>query len=113
MSESQRRIVTSTYRVSTSKQDAFLELLRGCEKTMREEELVTVRPFVRMRSLVDSSLIIELFEWVDPDAFGRAQENPKVLAWWGQYEAIWEDGGFGLDAVPEAAMPWAQYEPLP
>lgn len=112
MSEAPGRIVTATYRVAVERQPEFLELLRGCEATMRQEGLVTGRTFVRMRSAVDPELLVELFEWVDATAFDRAQENPRVLQWWGQYEAAWKDGGFGLDQVPEAAMPWAQYEPV-
>ena len=107
------RIVTATYKVEPAKQAAFVRLLTGCEQTMRDESLVTGRAFLRMRSVSDPSLIVELFEWADLQAFDRAQENPKVLAWWGQYEAMWLEGGFGMNVIPETSVPWAQYEPLP
>ncbi len=112
MKEAHSRIVTATYRVATDRQAEFLVLARGCEETMRSEALITDRQFIRMRSIEDPEILVEVFEWVDATAFDRAQENPRVLAWWGQYESVWKDGGFGMNAVPESAMPWAQYVPV-
>lgn len=112
MDQTRSRIVTATYRVSTERQAEFVELLQRCESTLREEGLVTGRSFLRMRSLEDPEALIELFEWVDEEAFGRAQENPRVLAWWGQFEEVWKEGGFGVSAIPESNMPWAQYQPI-
>lgn len=113
MDQAQHRIVTATYRVSTDRQAEFIQLLRQCEHTLREERLVTDRSFLRMRSLADPEALIELFEWVDEEAFDRAQQNPRVLAWWGQFEGLWKEGGFAVSAIPESNSPWAQYESIP
>ncbi len=106
------QFTTATYRVEVDKQNDFLDLLRGAEATMRTEGLITARPIFRMRSLTDPELILEIFEWVDAEAFGRAQQDPKILEWWGKYEATWKAGGFGLCEFPEAQQPWARYEAL-
>ena len=109
MSNQQGRIVVATYRVAKERQPEFLDLLKGCESTMHKEGLITERKFVRMRSIEDPEIIIEVFEWVDSGAFERAQKNERVLAWWGRYESLWKDGGFEMTAVPEAGVRWAQY----
>lgn len=106
------QFTTATYRVAVEKQEEFLQLLKGAEETMRAEGLITERPVFRMRSLEDPELLLEIFEWVDSEAFGRAQENPRVLSWWGKFEATWKEGGFGLSRFPEADRPWAQFESI-
>jgi hypothetical protein len=106
------QIVTATYKVALKNQAAFLKLLHGCEATMRSEGLITTRPVTRMRSKVDPTMLVEILEWVDDTAFGRAQKNPRVLQWWGKYEALWERGGFGMSEIPETKQPWAQYQAL-
>ncbi len=103
---------TATYRVAVEKQDAFIELLRGAERTMREEGLITPKPVFRMRSRAESELLLEIFEWVDSGAFERAQQNPRILEWWQKFEATWKEGGFGLSRFPEAEQPWAQLEAI-
>ena len=106
------QIVTATYQVAPERQADFLELLHGCEATMRSEGLITTRPIIRMRSKADPAMLVEIMEWVDDTAFDRAQKNPLVLQWWGQYEALWERGGFGMGDIPESKQPWAQYQAL-
>lgn len=106
------QFVTATYQVALQHQADFLELLYGCEATMRSEGLITERPVIRMRSKVDPTMLVEILEWVDDTAFVRAQKNPRVLQWWGKYEALWERGGFGMSELPETAQPWAQYQAL-
>ena len=94
------------------KQEAFVELLKGAEAAMREAELITGTPIVRMRSLKNPELLLEVFEWVDSGAFGRARNDPRILEWWGKFEATWEEGGFGLSCFPEADLPWAQFQSM-
>lgn len=107
-----RRFVTATYEVDPDRQPGFLTLLRECESAMREQGLITDRPILRMRSLKESDLILEIFEWSDEGAFERAQETPAVLEYWGRYESVWTSGGWGIARFPEASEAWAQFEPL-
>lgn len=107
-----RRFVTATYEVDPGRQPEFMALLRECEDVMRAEGLITERPAVRMRSLGEPALMLEIFEWTDDRAFDRAQENPKVLDYWGRYEATWTSGGWGISRFPEASTGWAQFESL-
>ena len=106
------QLVTATYRVALERQADFLELMRTCERVMLDEGLITRRPFIRMRSKVDPTILIEIFEWLDATSFGKAQQNASVLEMWRNYEAAWLEGGFGLDQVPEASQPWAQFDPV-
>ncbi len=54
-------------------------------------------------------MLLEVFEWVDDQAFERAQQNPQALECWGGFESLWIDGGFGVERFPEAKLPWAQF----
>ncbi len=101
--------VTATYRVKQENQDAFKKLMQEAEEVMRAEQLITSQPVFRMQSLINPEYIIEVFEWVDEEAFNKAMQNPQVLSIWGQYQNIWEDGGFGMQQIPESAESWAQY----
>ncbi len=107
-----RQYTLATYRVAKEKQEDFVALLKGAEMEMREVGLITSRPVIRMRSLADQQLLLEVFEWVDSNAFERAQRDPRIVAWWQKYEATWLEGGFGLGQFPEAAQAWAQFEPI-
>ncbi len=107
-----RRFTTATYRVAVERQKTFLQLLKGAEEEMRQTELITDRAALRMRSMEDLTLLLEIFEWADSGAFERAQKDPRILEWWGKFEAIWEEGGFGLSRFPETNLPWAQFEPI-
>jgi len=108
----QSQFVTATYQVKQEHQDAFILLMKEAEQVMRQEQLITAQPIFRMRSLKNPEFIMEVFEWVDEQAFEQAQQNPKILAVWGKYQSIWEAGGFGVDRIPEAGMPWAQYSSI-
>lgn len=104
-----RRIVTATYRVTVDQHPEFLERLKSCEETLRSEGFVTSREFLRMSSILDPEVIVEIFEWVDAKAFERAQKNPAIIKCWKHLEEVWKDGGFGLALVPESTQFWAQY----
>ena len=112
MKTESRRYTTATYRVAEEKQEKFVELLKGAERSMRREGLITTREVLRMRSLAEPELLLVVFEWVDSTAFERAQQNSHILEWWGKFEATWKEGGFGLAQFPEAGQPWAQFETI-
>ncbi len=107
-----KQFVTATYQVKEDKQDGFINLMKQAETIMREEKLISSNPVFRMRSLTNPELLIEIFEWIDAQAFERAQQNPKVLSIWGQFQASWIDGGFGLIRFPESNQPWAQFSSI-
>jgi len=106
------RFVTTTYQVAVENQTQFVALLVEAEKVMRAENLITSGPILRMRSIANPKLIMEVYEWVDDKAFDRAQNTPSLLAVWGKFESVWEDGGFGVNRFPESSQPWAQYEAI-
>jgi quinol monooxygenase YgiN len=106
------QFVTATYRVKQNNLEAFILLMKEAEQVMRSEQLITSKPVLRMQSRINPEYVLEVFEWVDEEAFGRAQQTPKVLAIWGQYQNIWEAGGFGMNQIPESSESWAQYSSL-
>ncbi|MCP4442170.1 MAG: hypothetical protein GY810_24950 [Aureispira sp.] len=103
------QFVFATYKVKETSQEAFIALLKECEEIMRGEKLITPNPIFRMSSRKNPQIILEIFEWVDDKAFSRAQNSPNVLAMWGKYESLWENGGFGINLIPEASESWAQF----
>lgn len=74
-------VVLACYRPHPGKEFALLERLRRHVPLLRAEGLATDRPVTLLRSHRDGA-IIEIFEWVSPDAARRAHESPKVLAMW-------------------------------
>jgi hypothetical protein len=107
-----RQFVTATYKVGFENQTQFVKILKETETIMRSQNLITKSHAYRMSSNSNPELILEIFEWTDRNSFDRAQENPTVLAQWKKYEALWQDGGFGLDKFPESAQGWSQFRSL-
>lgn len=106
------QFVIATYEVAEQNQQEFISLLHETEKVMRDEQLITSKTISRMSSIMNPKIIIEVFEWVDSEAFDRAQKNPAVLNMWGKYENLWERGGFGMNEVPESNQPWSQFKSI-
>lgn len=109
---SAHQFVTAAYKVDVEKQSEFIKELKKTEDCLRKEGLITANKAYRMASLVDPSLILEIFEWVSVDSFDKAQRNPSVLARWGVLESLWMDGGFGVSMFPESKMHWAQFKSI-
>lgn len=106
------QFVMATYQVELKAHKKFIDLLKSCEATMRKEKLITTKPIFRMQSNNQPQILIEIFEWVDSDAFATAQQTHTVLHYWKQMQSLWIDGGFGLKQVPESSFPWAQYKSI-
>jgi len=106
------QFVFATYLVKIENQNAFITLLKKCEAEMRKENLITSQPIFRMNSNKNPEIIIEVFEWKDPQSFESAQNSSNVLKFWMQYEQLWVKGGFGINEIPESNIPWAQFSSL-
>ena len=106
------QFVTATYQVPVEKQSEFIHLLREAETVMRAEGLITSWRAIRMRSKKDPEFILEILQWADNKAFQRAQNTPAVLKLWGQFEALWKEGGFGVARLPEVNDRFAQYDTI-
>ncbi len=73
------------YRVKEGRVDDFLALVAKHGPILRRLGLVTDQParvYVGFEKRVEGPLVIEIFEWVDPDASGRAHTHPEVSGVW-------------------------------
>lgn len=78
-------------------------------RVLRAENLVTDRPRYAMQS--GDGTIIEVFEWLSPEAIDRAHVTPAVLALWAEFELACEYVPLG--SVAEAQHPFSEFAPLP
>lgn len=84
--------VICTYRVRTSVEDRFVELLNEHWSTLRRLELVSDEPSLVFRSVDDPPTYVEIFTWVE-GGFTRAHEHPDVLAIWESMDPLLEERG--------------------
>jgi hypothetical protein len=73
------------YRVKADRVDDFLDIIDRHCAMLRELELVTdrqVEVFLGPERDTSEPVIIEIFEWVDEDASGRAHTHPAVSGVW-------------------------------
>jgi len=97
------------YRPKPGGEAELLELVRGRIPTLRKEGLATDRVPVMMRA--KDGTIIEVSEWKSQQAIDDAHKNPRVLAMWNEFFAICDC--VPLNTVPESAMMFAGFEPIP
>jgi len=79
-------ISVACYKPKPGCEEALLELVRNHLPPLRAEGLVTDRASIMMRT-ADGTLV-EIFEWVSPEAIAGAHSNPAVLALWKRFEAV-------------------------
>lgn len=73
------------YRVKAGREDEFLEIIDRHWATLRELELVTDRPpevYMGSERTAEGPIIVEIFDWADEDAAGRAHTHPLVSSIW-------------------------------
>ena len=73
------------YRVKPGRIDEFLEVIDRHQATMRELDLITAREaevFVGEEGKTDGPLVVEIFDWADESASGRAHTHPRVSEVW-------------------------------
>ena len=81
------------YRVRTTEEAPFLELLRRHWPTLQALGVVTDEPAVAYRGVDerDRPCFFEIFAWRDEAAFERAHSHPEVLAIWEPMDALCEE----------------------
>lgn len=101
-------IAVACYRPYTGRAEALLELVRNHLPPLRSLGLVTERSSIMMRSA--DGTIVEIFEWVSPEAIDRAHENPVVLDLWERFEAVCT---YEMPAnLPEFRKMFSHFEPI-
>jgi len=66
----------------------LLDALADRVALLRRLGLATDRPTITARAR--GGVIVEISEWVDQDAIGRAHETPEVTALWTRFDACSE-----------------------
>lgn len=84
------------YRVKPGSEEEFLEVLDRHHVVLRDLELVTdreVEVYLGAERGVEGPLVVEVFDWVDADAAGRAHTHPRVSALWESMGPLCEERG--------------------
>jgi len=110
MSNSQ--VMLASYQVAVENRQAFLDELVATEAAYREANFVTDRPILRIASKENPEFIVEVIEFASAEALGQVMEHAGVQAHWGRLEAMWKDGNFAADRVPEMHAPWPLFDAL-
>src|SRR5271168_596729 len=79
-------ISVACYKPKPGCEAALADLVRNHLPPLRGQGLVTDRASIVMRAA--DGTIIEVFEWVSPEAIAGAHSNPVVLELWKRFEAV-------------------------
>jgi hypothetical protein len=82
------------YRVREDRIDDFLALVAKHGPILRRLGLVTDEPtrvYLGHEKEAQAPLVIEIFEWADDDAAGRAHTHPEVSEVWEAMDPMCED----------------------
>ena len=101
-------ISVACYRPRAGCAEALVELVRDHLPPLRSQGLVTERPSIVMRTA--DGTIVEIFEWVSPEAIAGAHENPVVIELWKRFEAVCS---YETPAkLPEFQKMFSHFEPI-
>lgn len=101
-------IAIAIFRPKPGNTDELLGCLRDHMPLMRRLNFVTKREAIVMRAA--GGEILEVFEWISPEAIDAAHEDPEVLALWKRYEACCEY--ITLSDLAEATKLFPGFEPI-
>lgn len=102
------RIVISSYKPKPGKEAELQRLMATHLSRLRDEELVTDRESIVMKS--DDGTILEVFEWKSKDAIERAHSNPAVLQMWSEFAEVCEF--VPASRVAELSELFAEFTPI-
>ena len=102
------RIVIVAYRPKPGKEKELHELTKTHHSTLRQIDLVTER--VPTIMVARDGTVIEVFEWVSPEAIQSAHKHPAVLKMWGDYAAVCDY--VPLNQLEEAGSMFADFAPF-
>ncbi len=106
------RIVIAPYKVPKKNQEAFIKLLVRKRNYYLKHGYVTTRMPILMRSNKNPKILIDIFEWMSSVTELQAHRDTNVRKIWRKMEALWSDGGMFLETLPEAHLPFPEFEPL-
>lgn len=101
--------VIAAYRPKPGKDRDLEAVIRRHVPTLRRLGLATARPVVLLKSFVDGTYL-EIFEWTDEHAAGKAHVAKDVQELW---EAMGQVSDFvALQQLGEAARPFPHFRPV-
>ena len=103
------RIVIVAFKPKPGKDAELAAVVEKHWGILKREGLVTDRPRYTMQA--KDGTILEVFEWLSPEAIQKAHHNPAVLALWTEFEAACDYGP--LASLPESLNLFAEFQPLP
>lgn len=80
------RIVIAVYRPNPGKEKELQIVVSKHYSVLLKEKLVTERVPIVMRAKDES--IVEVFEWLSPEAITSAHSNPEVLKLWEEFSEV-------------------------
>ena len=101
-------IVISAYKPKPGKDSELFEVIKTHVPILRELGMASERSVIAMKA--KDGTILEVFEWVSPDAIKAAHQNPRVHIMWGEFEACCEY--IKLIDVAECTGLFAEFTPI-
>jgi len=108
----QSAITIAPYKVQTENQETFFLIVKEKRKYFLKAGYVTSRSPILMRSRIDKTILLEIFEWTSEKHCEDAHHDDKVQSYWNRMYKLWEDGGFGLEQIQEAKLKFAHFDPI-
>ena len=102
------RVSIAAFRPKTGKEDELLKVIDDRVPLLRKLGMVTDRIPIGMRSR--DGVIIQVSEWVDDEAIGKAHSHSEVLALWERFDACCEY--VKLDSLSESHDDFATFEAI-
>ncbi|QKJ30814.1 hypothetical protein HQ865_14005 [Mucilaginibacter mali] len=102
------RIVIVAYKPKPGKAEALRKLTDTHVPRLREQGLVTGRDPILLET-ADGTLI-EIFEWLSPEAIQQAHRNEEVHKMWAEYAEVCDY--VPLNELPETHGLFAEFTPL-
>lgn len=84
----ENRLVVVAYKPKPGKESELENLVQGHHARLLEEGLVTAKPpFI---GKAKDGTLLEIFEWISPEAIQAAHSNPAVLGLWNEFATVCE-----------------------
>jgi hypothetical protein len=102
------RVVIVAYKPKPGKEAALKELTKTHVPRLRELGLVTDREPTILETA--DGTIIEVFEWLSPEAIQSGHSNPAIHQIWGEYAEVCDY--VPLNTLGETANLFAEFTPV-
>jgi predicted metal-dependent hydrolase len=102
------RIVLAAYKPKEGKQEALAQLVKEHYTVLSGEGLVSNRQATLMQA--QDGTIVEMFEWLSPEAIDEAHANAKVQALWTRFEEVCDF--IPVSDLPESQTLFSEFTPL-